>query len=149
VRVFITGATGFIGTHLIQRLAHDGHELCCLVRKTSDTLEGDQIAKAVDDIILGDPKGAHLLLQEVFCDTRLDQFLWTALFLMRTTRSERRRKSPPRPDAEFEDSALLKSFGQAGEGFFAIPTVVEEEVARQYEVEASRCLRSILSDTTQ
>jgi LysR family transcriptional activator of nhaA len=37
---------------------------------------------------------------------------------------------------EFEDSALLKSFGQAGEGFFAIPTVVEEEVARQYEVEA-------------
>jgi LysR family transcriptional activator of nhaA len=37
---------------------------------------------------------------------------------------------------EFEDSALLKSFGQAGEGFFAIPTVVEEEVGRQYEVEA-------------
>lgn len=36
---------------------------------------------------------------------------------------------------EFEDSALLKSFGQAGEGFFAIPTVMEEEVARQYEVE--------------
>ncbi len=35
---------------------------------------------------------------------------------------------------EFEDSALLKSFGQAGEGFFAVPTVVEDEVARQYEV---------------
>ena len=37
---------------------------------------------------------------------------------------------------EFEDSALLKSFGQAGEGFFAVPTVVEEEVARQYRVHA-------------
>jgi len=37
---------------------------------------------------------------------------------------------------EFEDSALLKSFGQAGEGFFAVPTVVEEEVARQYRVQA-------------
>lgn len=37
---------------------------------------------------------------------------------------------------EFEDSALLKSFGQAGEGFFAIPSVIEEEVARQYEVVA-------------
>jgi LysR family transcriptional activator of nhaA len=36
---------------------------------------------------------------------------------------------------EFEDSALLKSFGQAGEGFFAAPTVVEDEVARQYQVE--------------
>ncbi|MFT5049369.1 MAG: LysR family transcriptional activator of nhaA [Chlamydiales bacterium] len=37
---------------------------------------------------------------------------------------------------EFEDSALLKSFGQAGEGFFAIPSVIADEVARQYEVEA-------------
>jgi LysR family transcriptional activator of nhaA len=37
---------------------------------------------------------------------------------------------------EFEDSALLKTFGHAGEGFFAIPSVVEDEVARQYEVEA-------------
>ena len=36
---------------------------------------------------------------------------------------------------EFDDSALLKSFGQAGEGFFAVPTVVEDEVARQYKVE--------------
>ncbi len=37
---------------------------------------------------------------------------------------------------EFEDSALLKIFGQAGEGFFAIPSVIADEVARQYEVEA-------------
>ena len=36
MKVFITGGTGFVGTHLIQRLAQDGHELCCLVRKTSD-----------------------------------------------------------------------------------------------------------------
>lgn len=37
---------------------------------------------------------------------------------------------------EFDDSALLKIFGQAGAGFFAIPTVIEDEVARQYEVQA-------------
>jgi len=36
---------------------------------------------------------------------------------------------------EFEDSALLKVFGQAGAGFFAVPSVIQEEVARQYEVE--------------
>jgi len=36
---------------------------------------------------------------------------------------------------EFEDSALLKCFGQAGEGFFAIPSVIETEVTRQYEVQ--------------
>jgi LysR family transcriptional activator of nhaA len=36
---------------------------------------------------------------------------------------------------EFEDSALLKSFGQAGEGFFVVPTVVKDEVVRQYQVD--------------
>ncbi len=35
---------------------------------------------------------------------------------------------------EFEDSALLKIFGQQGAGFFAVPTVIEEEVAKQYYV---------------
>ena len=34
--VFITGATGFIGSHLAQRLASSGHKLRCLARKTSD-----------------------------------------------------------------------------------------------------------------
>ena len=36
---------------------------------------------------------------------------------------------------EFEDGALLKVFGQEGVGFFPIPTVVVDRVARQYEVE--------------
>ncbi|MBW2588805.1 MAG: LysR family transcriptional regulator, partial [Deltaproteobacteria bacterium] len=33
---------------------------------------------------------------------------------------------------EFEDSALLKVFGQAGVGFFTVPAVIAAEVARQY-----------------
>jgi len=36
VKVFVTGGTGFIGSNVIERLAQDGHELRCLVRKTSD-----------------------------------------------------------------------------------------------------------------
>ncbi|MBW2454055.1 MAG: transcriptional activator NhaR [Deltaproteobacteria bacterium] len=36
---------------------------------------------------------------------------------------------------EFQDSALLKIFGRAGEGFFAVPTVIEAEVVRQFEVQ--------------
>ncbi len=42
-----------------------------------------------------------------------------------------------RPDvaAEFDDTALLKVFGQAGVGVFAGPAVLEDEVARQYKVE--------------
>jgi LysR family transcriptional activator of nhaA len=36
--------------------------------------------------------------------------------------------------AEFEDPALLKTFGQAGRGLFAAPSVIEREIARQYGV---------------
>ncbi|NOY89760.1 MAG: transcriptional activator NhaR [Deltaproteobacteria bacterium] len=40
----------------------------------------------------------------------------------------------PRIIAEFEDSALLKQFGQHGEGLFAGPTAVEQEICEQYGV---------------
>jgi LysR family transcriptional regulator, transcriptional activator of nhaA len=36
--------------------------------------------------------------------------------------------------ADFADSALLKAFGQTGVGLFCAPTVVEQDVARQYGV---------------
>jgi LysR family transcriptional activator of nhaA len=35
---------------------------------------------------------------------------------------------------EFDDTALLKVFGSKGLGFFAAPTVIEDEVRRQYGV---------------
>ena len=40
----------------------------------------------------------------------------------------------PRIRGEFADSALLKAFGGEGEGMFAAPTVVEEEVRQAYGV---------------
>ena len=36
---------------------------------------------------------------------------------------------------EYEDSALLKVFGQAGIGIFAMPSVIEAEIQRQYDVQ--------------
>jgi len=42
----------------------------------------------------------------------------------------------PRLTGEFDDSALLKTFGQAGTGLFAIPTAIQPEVERQYGVTA-------------
>src|SRR5579875_3581173 len=33
----VTGATGFIGGHLAERLAREGHRVRCLVRPSSDT----------------------------------------------------------------------------------------------------------------
>lgn len=35
---------------------------------------------------------------------------------------------------EFDDSALMKSFGQAGAGVFPVPSVVADEVCKQYQV---------------
>jgi len=40
----------------------------------------------------------------------------------------------PRITGEFADSALLKSFGAAGGGVFAVPTAVEDDVRRMYGV---------------
>ncbi len=42
----------------------------------------------------------------------------------------------PRVVAEIEDSALLKVIGQHGHGVFPAPTVLEEELRRQYGVRA-------------
>jgi LysR family transcriptional activator of nhaA len=42
----------------------------------------------------------------------------------------------PRVEGQFADSALLKTFGQAGVGLFAAPTAIAREVQRQYGVRA-------------
>lgn len=42
--------------------------------------------------------------------------------------------------AEFEDNALLTVFGQAGDGVFMAPTIIESEVKAQYQVDIiGRC----------
>ncbi|MBI4742240.1 MAG: transcriptional activator NhaR [Betaproteobacteria bacterium] len=43
-----------------------------------------------------------------------------------------------RPDivGEFDDSALIKAFGQTGAGLFVAPTAIAEQVCRQYDVVA-------------
>jgi LysR family transcriptional activator of nhaA len=40
----------------------------------------------------------------------------------------------PRVLGEFDDSALLKAFGQTGAGVFPVPAAVEHQVRRQYDV---------------
>lgn len=35
MKVFVTGATGFIGKHLVKRLVREGHQVVCLVRQSS------------------------------------------------------------------------------------------------------------------
>lgn len=40
----------------------------------------------------------------------------------------------PRIVGEFDDSALIEAFGQAGAGFFVAPTAIEEHIVRQRDV---------------
>lgn len=41
----------------------------------------------------------------------------------------------PKVVGEFDDSALMKVFGAQGRGVFAAPTVIEDEVSRQFQVQ--------------
>lgn len=41
----------------------------------------------------------------------------------------------PRIVGEFDDSALLMAFGQAGAGYFVAPTAIEAHIVRQHEVQ--------------
>lgn len=52
MNIFITGATGFLGSHLIKRLSETDHQLTCLVRRNSDTriLQGEKIVKVFGDV---------------------------------------------------------------------------------------------------
>lgn len=46
---------------------------------------------------------------------------------------------------EFDDSALLKVFGQQGEGVFAMPSIIEKEVCRVYGVRVVGRARAVVS----
>jgi dihydroflavonol-4-reductase len=51
MKIFVTGATGFIGCRVAERLTHAGHELRCLVRGSSDATHLEELGATT---IVGD-----------------------------------------------------------------------------------------------
>jgi dihydroflavonol-4-reductase len=51
MKIFITGGTGFIGRHVVERLAGTEHQLTCLVRESSDV---ERLKKAGARLVTGD-----------------------------------------------------------------------------------------------
>jgi nucleoside-diphosphate-sugar epimerase len=49
--ILVTGATGFIGGHLAQRLVREGHRVRCLARASSDTTLLDELSV---EVVVGD-----------------------------------------------------------------------------------------------
>ena len=67
-RVFVTGATGFVGRAVIQALRAEGHVVRCLVRRGSEAdLHGFEAIERVEGDILGPP--GSLEAGMVGCDT--------------------------------------------------------------------------------
>lgn len=63
--VFITGATGFIGSHLAERLVSQGHKVRCLVRETSDTSRLAYINAELVTVDMCDERGLRKALKGV------------------------------------------------------------------------------------
>ncbi len=56
MKVAVTGASGFLGGYLVEELARRGHEVVCIVRKTSDTRLLEALGGQIRHADLSDPK---------------------------------------------------------------------------------------------
>lgn len=65
MRILITGSTGFIGRNLAEELAGKGHQLFCLVRKTS---KSDHLRRLGCELVYGDVTDAKSLTALPGCD---------------------------------------------------------------------------------
>lgn len=53
-RILISGATGFLGSHLVARLLREGHELTLLIRSSSDLWRIESVLGEVDTVSVED-----------------------------------------------------------------------------------------------
>jgi dihydroflavonol-4-reductase len=59
MRIFITGATGFVGSHVARHLLAEGHTLRASVRPSSDSAELEQLGVELAPVSLSDADGTR------------------------------------------------------------------------------------------
>src|SRR5262249_53652867 len=64
MKVLITGATGFLGSHLCRRIVEEGHEVRVLIRPTSNSeiLQGLSMERVIGDVT--DPKSLKAAIRD-------------------------------------------------------------------------------------
>lgn len=80
--ILLTGATGFLGSHLLDALLNDGHEVVILKRSTSDTW---RIGRLLERVKSYDVDKMHI--EKAFEDQRIDAVIHTACHYGRNTDS--------------------------------------------------------------
>jgi UDP-glucose 4-epimerase len=71
MKAFVTGGTGFIGSHLVDRLVKEGHEVTCLVKKNrkdlkklgTEAVEVSYLKKLGVEIVYGDLRSKKSLIK--------------------------------------------------------------------------------------
>ncbi len=48
MKIFLTGGTGFLGSHIAARCLRDGHEVALLARASEETAAGDRVTRLLD-----------------------------------------------------------------------------------------------------
>ena len=74
MKAYVTGGTGFIGSHLVEQLADQGYHVTCLVRKTSNLRWLDHLftAKSLQvELVMGDLHDSDTLWHEQVRDADL------------------------------------------------------------------------------
>lgn len=85
----------------------------------------DRLKKSLEGKFPGCLNGAPMLVPSVDVAVRARLDRWCE-----------KNKLRPRVVGEFDDSALMKAFGQRDAGVFIGPTIIESEIERQYGVKA-------------